>query len=337
MPDGLSGWQYFRLRIEGNFERFFWSPDHFTWLVQDKSGVTLELGSARDGSGVALESDPNNANHVYRWNVVRQYDPHLEAAPPSNVAPRPVNVTAFRYATVDGQAYLTDIYDTPPASDPAGAPLSAYAHHTRLIYEARPDTTFSYRRGWATKQSQRLVRIDVASKTFVGATDSARRLVRRYHLAYDPNFHVSILNSVQLEGRHTGAETGGLPEQEAEAIADTVCTPVTCLPPMTFDYQHVAPFDASGNAAGRDLAGYEGFDERIHSLAGSPDHSVDEELTDLFDINADGLPDVLVTAPSLFNGKHGVWFNGAEARSMRLPRTQSACSAYLAPMPRRSR
>src|SRR5258708_15717141 len=85
-------------------------------------------------------------------------------------------------------------------------------------------------------------------------------------------------------------------------------------PPMTFDYQHVLPFDTSGNPSSRDIPGYEGFDERIHTIGNSPDHSVDEELTDLFDINADGLPDILVTAPALFGGKHGVYFNGAGGR-----------------------
>jgi hypothetical protein len=311
MPSWAGGWQYFRPRVEGSFQRFFWSPDHQTWVVQDKSGVTLELGAAQDGSSVALEADPSHSERIYRWNLVRQYDTHVEATAPPNGQPRPVNVVAYRYVTFDGdvEAYLQDIYDTSPVSAPATANLTEYAHHTRLVYEQRPDPTVSFRRGWRTQQSRRLTRIDVSSKTFAGAEDGPRKLVRRYHLAYDAGYHVSLLKSVQVEGRHA-AEEEDAPSEQGETLTETVCTTATCLPAMTFDYQHVLPYDTKGNPGTRDLAGYEGFDERIHTLADSPDYSVDEELTDLFDINSDGLPDVLSTAAGFFGGKHGVFFNG---------------------------
>src|SRR6266508_6114528 len=97
-------------------------------------------------------------------------------------------------------------------------------------------------------------------------------------------------------------------EGPGEVVGTTSCPR---LPPMTFDYQHVLSFDTKGNSARRDLPGYEGFDERIHTMTNSPDYSVDEEQTDLFDINSDALPDVLVTAPGFFGNKHGVFFNGA--------------------------
>src|SRR5262249_6151517 len=42
----------------------------------------------------------------------------------------------------------------------------------------------------------------------------------------------------------------------------------------------------------------------------SPNHSLDESLTALFDVDADGLPDVVVAAPALFGGYHGMHFNG---------------------------
>jgi len=45
-------------------------------------------------------------------------------------------------------------------------------------------------------------------------------------------------------------------------------------------------------------------------MTGSPNYSLDGKNADLFDINADGLPDVLVTQPGLFQGKDGVFFNG---------------------------
>src|SRR5262245_17881869 len=80
---------------------------------------------------------------------------------------------------------------------------------------------------------------------------------------------------------------------------------------MTFGYEHVEFFDTNGNPSSPDLAGYEGFDERSTTMSSSPDHSIDEDQTDLFDVDADGLPDVLVTMPALYGGKHGVFFNGA--------------------------
>src|SRR6266540_2838954 len=310
MPDDMSNWQYFRPRVEGSFQRFFWSPDHKTWRVQDKSGVTMELGVPFGGTDEAhaLEVDPNRPERIYRWNLVREYDAHVEASPPAGTAPRPVNLVSFRYTAVEGEAYLTDIYDTPPATSAATAALVAYAHHTHLTYELRPDTKLSYRRGWQTAMAQRLIRIDVTSKTFAGAVDSPRHLVRRYHLTYDRDFHVSLLKGIQVEGRCDGDEEKAPAEGPGEVVGTTSCPR---LPPMIFDYQHVLPFDTKGNSARRDLPGYEGFDERIHTMTNSPDYSVDEEQTDLFDINSDALPDVLVTAPGFFGNKHGVFFNGA--------------------------
>jgi RHS repeat-associated protein len=316
MPLWASGWQYFRSRVEGSFERFFWSRDHKTWRVQDKSGLTMELGVPLDGSNdtSALEVDPSNNARIFRWNMSREYDARVEAEAPASGEKRPVNVVAYRYATFagDGEAYLSDIYDTTPNSDPTTTDVRKYAHHTHLSYDVRPDATFSYRRGWKTSTTKRLTAVTVASKTFADIT-LPRKLIRRYHLGYDEAFHVSLLKSVQLEGRCAGREEDA-PGEGQDGIVPEL-TNCARLPPMTFDYQHVLPYDSKGNPASRDLAGFEGFDERIHTLAGSPDHSVDEELTDLFDINADGLPDVLVTAPALFGGKHGVWFNGAGGKA----------------------
>src|SRR5258706_2456661 len=155
--------------------------------------------------------------------------------------------------------------------------------------------------------SQRLVRIDVTSKMFAGGIDEPRRLVRRYHLAYDAAFHATLLKTVQMEGRCAQSEHDAPSEDAREEVGATSCSR---LPPIVFDYQHVLPFDSKGQVSTRDLDGFDGFDERIHHFEHSPNHSVDEEVTDLFDINADGLPDVLVTAPALFNGRHGVFFNG---------------------------
>ena len=45
------GWHYYSLAIEnGSTLRFFWSPDHRTWVVQDKMGSTTEFGVPQDGN-----------------------------------------------------------------------------------------------------------------------------------------------------------------------------------------------------------------------------------------------------------------------------------------------
>jgi RHS repeat-associated protein len=308
MPVWGSGWQYFRPRVEGSFLRFFWSPNHLTWRVQDKSGVTMELGMPLDGVDVgALERNPDNASEVFRWSLARQYDTYGNANPPVG-APTPVNLVVFQYFQDGGTAYLRDIFDTPPQVGAATAPTSSYAHHTRLNYDTRTDSTVSYRSGWPMAQNLRLSGIDVASKTFGGGATDARHMVRRYHLTYDASAHVSLLTSVQVEGRCEGDETKAPPETSNKALPATNCPR---LPAMTFGYSHVTPFTTSGATADADLPGYEGFDERLRTMISSPPHSIDEELTDFFDINSDALPDVLVTAAGVYGSGHGVFFNGA--------------------------
>ncbi len=304
MPPWASGWQYFRPRVEGAFLRFFWSPNHQTWRVQNKNGTSMELGVPLDSTSYlgGIETDQLNAGHIFRWNVVREYDAYGSANPAGTSTPAPVNVIVYRYLQDGNMAYVQDIYDTPPVTNTTTAPLSAFAHHAHVNYEARPDPTITYRRGWSTTQALRVHGVDVASENFAGS--GPRELVRRYHLSYDPGFHVSLLTSLQMEGR-----CASVVQESSSGVLPSV-TGCPALPAMTFNYQHVAPFDTSGGVSTADVAGWEGFDERIHPMAGSPDHSLDEALTDLFDINADGLPDVVVTAPYLYNGKHAVFFNG---------------------------
>jgi RHS repeat-associated protein len=312
MPLWAVGSQYFRPRVEGSFLRFFWSVDHRTWRVQNKSGVTMELGVPLDGSGDtnALEVNPDANKQIFRWHLVRQYDTYGGANPASaSISPTPFNVVVYKYFQNGGQAYLSDIYDTTPAATPSTTTVSTYAHHTHLDYEDRTDPTESYRSGWLIKQTKRLKRVDVASKTFTSGISGNRQLVRRYHLAYDGLFHTSYLSSVQVEGRCAVAENADNAEEEINGLlGDTNCG---LLPPMTFDYSHVKGFNTAGTAVGSGLTGYEAFDARIKQIGGDPPHSVDEELTDYFDVNADGLPDVLVTAPGVYGNDYGVFFNSA--------------------------
>jgi len=297
-PAWSVGWRYFRAHVEGAFLRFFWSPDKNTWRVQDKTGVQMELGVPLNDANYtdAVEHDPQDPTHIFRWNLVREYDTQGDV---QGSTPAPNNVVVYRYKQQAAIAYVTDIYDTPPASNPVTAPLSSYAHHTVLRYEPRSDAPTSFRRGYPSTMQGRLQGIDVLSMP-MSAQNTPRELVRRYHLTYDSKFHASLLTSVQMEGRC------GQPIQEPLQL------PTNCptLPAMRFSYQHVDPFDTKGNPSFVDLAGYEGFDERIINMTASPATSVDDLLTDLFDVDANGLPDVLVTDPGSCNGKHCVYFNG---------------------------
>ncbi len=311
MPPWSADHQYFRPRVEGSFLRFFWSPNHKTWRVQDKSGVTMELGEPLDGGTGAdhlnsLEVNPSAPTQIFRWHLARQYDTYGNPNPATG-NPTPVNVVVYKYFQDGGQAYVSDIYDTTPSATPNDtAMLSGFAHHTHINYEARTDPTETYHSGWLIKQTQRVAGVDVTSKPSSGS-GAARRQVRRYHLEYDKRFHTSYLTSVQVEGRCDGSEgSDGVPAESNERLGDTSCAK---LPPMTFDYSHVRGFNTAGTAIESGLAGYEAFDARIQQVGGDPPHSVDEELTDYFDINADGLPDLLVTAPGIYGNDYGVFFN----------------------------
>ncbi|MCC6216085.1 MAG: hypothetical protein IT376_14560, partial [Polyangiaceae bacterium] len=312
MPAWSAGWQYFRPRVEGSFQRFFWSPDHRTWRVQDKSGVSMELGAALDGSAAgALERNPARPEEIYRWHLARQYDTY-GAANAATGAVRPHNVAVYVYSEDEGTAYLTDAYHTTPAAEPATADTARFAHHVRLAWEARTDPTESYRGGWRMVRRQRLARVDVTSKPYGeagGAVDAsaARKVVRRYHLGYEATSHVSLLERIEVEGRCSGAEAH--PSVAAEDASGGV-GPTSCprLPPMTFTYSRVSGYGTDGAPGGATVPGYEPFDARLRSLADSPPHSVDEGQADLFDVNGDALPDVLVTAAGMYGSGHGVFF-----------------------------
>jgi hypothetical protein len=287
LPAWANGWEYYRPRVEGSFLRFFWGNDGKTWRVQSKTGVTMELGVPLSESTytAGLERNPDAPTEIYRWHLARQYDTHGDASPK--------NVVVYRYAQDEGRAYLTDIYDTTPKSNPTTTTLADFAHHTRVGWQVRPDPTFSFRPGWRIGQRWRLATVEVASKTFDGTGGFKR--VRKYHLTYNDSFHVSLLEKVEIEGRCSGSESSAPDEGSAQSCGK--------LPPMTFEYTHVKPQPGK--------LGFEDFVEKQLSLGSSPKYSLDEALTDLFDINADALPDVVVTAPALFNGKHGLFVSGA--------------------------
>lgn len=131
IPPWLSGWTYFREESDHQFLRFFQSSTGRTWLVEDRSGETIELGAPLDNTGdsEALDSD---ASGIFRWNVIRRYD--TEGATFGSPQLAPVNVARYRWQNIVGpRGYLTDVFDTPPANSPSTA-TSAYAHHVQIAY-----------------------------------------------------------------------------------------------------------------------------------------------------------------------------------------------------------
>src|SRR5690606_25999463 len=112
------------------------------------------------------------------------------------------------------------------------------AHHTRLRWEKRPDTSESYRSGWLMTATERLAGVDVTSKTQMAGAGGARKQVRRYHLTYEADLHRSLLASVQVEGRCGGSENDSTVPTEASGALPQG-TGCGRLPAMTFGYSRV--------------------------------------------------------------------------------------------------
>src|SRR5690606_19946893 len=125
-----------------------------------------------------------------------------------------------------------------------------------------------------------------------------RTLVRRYHLTYASDSFHSLLEQVQVEGRRQALNANGVQEGDPttaeSALTDAVVGEL--LPPMRFRYTRMP----SGG-----IAGFGTIDATVKSVANSPPHSVDEGRSDLFDVNSDGLPDLIVTDPARYRTASG--------------------------------
>jgi RHS repeat-associated protein len=299
VPAELSGWPQYRARVEGAFMRFFRAPDASRWAVQAKDGTLFEFGAAGSGAPAAVERDPDVPQRIYSWYLARMSDVHGASV-------------HYRYFEDGHKLYLESVYYTEPAHCAAqfspqsvracSAQLSDYAHRVHFVYELRADMTSSYVSTWRMEQTMRLKRIEVTS---ADQSVGARYLVRRYHLAYEPGSYHSLLGSVQVEGRPAAADdlAGMVASPNAvseEALGDALVGQL--LPPMLFGYSQPPSTHA--------VAGFGGIDVTVRSSAASPDVSADESRVALFDVNADGLPDVLVTDPARYEGGAGVYFNG---------------------------
>jgi hypothetical protein len=245
MPSWAHGWHYFRLEADTSFARFFWSPDHRTWVVQLKSGETMEFGTPLDTSdpgAVGNEVDSSiPALPTLRWRLVRRFD---------LMGPE-VNVIYYQWGQNDPSQpllYLNEIYDTPLPKAASGSGWGssfgpdAFAHHVHLSWTQ--DDTATPAPGympnpmnaalvWLAVPTLLLSRVDITSAS---ATSTTRSLVRSYSLQYYPRyfqpsyFERSLLESVQ--------ETGACPytENSSGLLPSTLSCANGTLPPITLQY-----------------------------------------------------------------------------------------------------
>jgi len=302
VPAELTGWQQYRARVEGGFMRFFRAPDSLRWVVQSKDGTRFEFGDCVGTgtcTGDARQADPEDAGKVFSWQLVRMSDVHG-------------STVHYAYTKNGGMLYPESLHYTSPASCAAhdstrarncAEPLSRYAFRVGLVYEPRPDVTSSYLTTWRTEQAMRLKRVEI---TAADAEPGTRFLVRRYHLSYESSSYHSLMSQVQVEGRPStfnstlAVKVGNALVPEGELGTDIVGE---LLPPMRFSYTSPA-------ATSSTIPGFGGIDATVHHSAASPDHSADEGRVDFFDVNSDGLPDLLVTDPARYAEGAGVYFNG---------------------------
>ncbi len=345
VPDDVAGWQQYRARVEGGFMRFFRAPDSRRWVVQSKDGTRFDFGVMGPGEGpseaigassLAVERDPEStvaSPRVYRWMLTRMSDPHG-------------STVWYVHRQDGGMSYCDSIYYVSPdvcrggTVDGAGpdfrrrcaAPLSAYGARVRLVWESRGDVWSAYTSGWRIDTALRLRRVEVtAHDDGIGA----RALVRRYHLAYDPASFHSQLASVRVEGRPL---TGEHPEWGVE-IGDRTFAESrlderivgALLPPMTFGY---SALDRSGSDV---IPGFGAFRPQVRDIVSAPPHSVDEARSDFFDVNSDGLPDLVVTDPARYRTASGepavgVFFNGFTGADTRPAAAGTFSGAVAMPM-----
>ncbi|MBX3271614.1 MAG: hypothetical protein KF729_15215 [Sandaracinaceae bacterium] len=315
LPAEVVGWQQYRARIEGGFMRFFRSPDSERWVVQSPDGTRFDFGQLVAGapeaitaSANAVERDPERTRGgVYRWALTRMSDAHG-------------STVYYVHESQQGRSYLADVFYVSPASCGSTSPatargctasLASYGARVRLVYEARADAFAGYVSGWRIAIARRLVRIDVSA---YDDTSGARARVRRYHLSYDPTSFHSLLTEVVVEGRPNLTCAAGVCVG-ATGVPEGSNVPGARLPPMRFEYTRLP----SGRDASEPVPGFGGISTRVRTVTNSPPHSVDEARADLFDVNADGLPDLVVTDPARFRTSDGrpavgVYFNGFTGR-----------------------
>jgi hypothetical protein len=330
------GWHYYRLETEtGSLLRFFWSPNHQTWVVQKPDGSTMEFGVPQDDPSDVGGTDtdpvgtaalaaaavwPNPAlPATFRFNLVRQYD--AQRIPGTT---HPANLIKYKWAKLAQpgtnqplpddagsgtdpafRTSLTDIYDTPKVGDSAPSPGS-FAHHVHLNYVDDPTWMVPNSSPvWKARPVMRLTGVDVTSQTFAGA--ATREQVRRYVLSYIYDWNEYELHQVQLDGWCSSGDpvedptTSLLPPEPANPVCGVPgASGTTWPPPTTFSYY-------SGGGATVPAPPFPTFYKMPNvDVGGYAAGAV--TLPTLLDLNADGMPDI-VNPPANSSGLQTVELN----------------------------
>lgn len=295
----LNGWRYFRLQVEGQFIRFYLSPNRKHWKAQLKGGEVLEFGEPPNSRTPGVEHAAGNKNTIIRWRLVRHSDPVYR------LNGEAVNYVDYRWERLGkrGLLYLTDIYDTPRVSNHLSD--ADFAHHTQLSWESPDFPQTYYADPYRATPDLRLSRVAVASIPWSGT--GRREIIRAYFFKYAPAqgpnttvplnqvfqlWHHSFLSAIGMHGRCNQFEDdkGRIPE-------DQKCPEVGhgfsayghgfsyYLPPTTFEYED--GFPSMGVAS-------------ITAVQGGPPRAVDENRVlpylhsaGVVDFNRDGLPDIV--------------------------------------------
>ncbi len=166
------------------------------------------------------------------------------------------NVIEYRYIRPSNED--RQIYLSEIRYGPGEGPWGHY-YSVEFVYEDRPDPFTDYRSGFRVRTTKRLSKIDIKYD---------QTLIRRYVLGYQAHPHWSLLTTVAQFGEDADDPTA-------------VSLPVTTFGYPTFGSSNPCPpISALGQVIGS---------------TGEPASVMDTAETELLDINADGLPDLLST------------------------------------------
>ena len=278
----------YRPRTEGLFARILRHCDDATdhWEVNSKDGLTSFYGTPGAlGGDPAVVADPVRRDHVFGWKLTETRDPFG-------------NRILYHYLRDAGrddmhhwdQLYLNRIQYADYFDDTG---KEQFLVSVEIHYGERQDAFSEYRSSFEIRTRLRAERIAVHIH------HDGDEIVRRYDLIYLdrrtdlPNLASLIpLNGVSLLSRVivTGIDKDGVPES---------------MPPLDFGYSQFDPRDPKR----RDLLAVEG-----ESL---PPGHLGKPGSDLVDLTADGLPDVIE-----MNGVVRYWKNVGAGR-FDPPRTMS--------------
>ena len=251
----------YRAETDQAFLKYMFDKAHNRWVVTDKSGNKFYFGEVT-GEGTEPQGYVGICmRHPDFSSATQGKDTFLWAL--AKIVDISGNTTYFDYTEDDGQIYLEQIR----YNGNINSPQKSATHTVEFVLEDRPDKSISFASGYRIETKKRL------SDILVKVSDNQ---VRRYKLAYDtsPTSKRSLLGSVTVFGNDDK----------------------TSLPPVTFEYQtnpfefgqvqDWGPIDNQGYTD--NTAGSNGRRWNSPSLTLSADN---DTITDLLDINGDGLPD----------------------------------------------